>query len=120
MQKKSVTRWQSGLGLVTLMVGIGLTLTAILWLLGVQRTALAVLAVLPLSLFQTWLTTSAIMNGGSSARVVLRTSARTVLSIVAVAIASYYGTGAMVGVLIGLNLEIMSHLVYGVHMILRR
>lgn len=102
------------------MVGISLALTICLWLAGAKMTAMAGIAVLPLSLFHSWLTRSAIMKGGSSSQVVLRTLIRTVLAVVALAVASYFGTEVLLGVLLGLSLEVMTHLVYGVQMLLRR
>lgn len=93
-------------------VGLGIAAGLLLWLAGLGTASMGVVAVVPLALFNRWFVASAVRRGGldvTGGQVMMRVIIRTVLSIVALLIAYRFGLMAMLGALLGLNLEVLTY-----------
>lgn len=78
-----------------------------------REMAIAILCTLPITIFRSWLVKHALDRGVAPVRVVLRVFLRTGLSLSALAIGGILGTDIMIGVLMGLGMELITYLITG-------
>lgn len=86
---------------------------ALVRLLASRPMALAVLGTLPVSLLRTWLFRSGIERGLPAARMVGRAMVRMVLSVGALIVGALFGAEVLLGVLIGLCMELAAYAIAG-------
>jgi len=86
---------------------------ALVRLLASRPMALAVLGTLPVSLLRTWLFRSGIERGLPAARMVGRAMVRMVLSVGALIVGALFGAEILLGVLIGLCMELAAYAIAG-------
>lgn len=106
-----VTRRSTGLLVFQLNIILAAVAAAVLWIVGLGHMAIAIIAVLPVALFRTWLFRNAIDRGLSAQRVVARALIRTVLSLTALIVGSLLGVEILLGVLVGLGVELIAYVI---------
>lgn len=105
-----------------LWVGVcGIASAGLLWLIGQPGAALGTLAATPAAMFNHWFLAKILAEPGvETKRIVVRTLLRTAIACTALFIGAQFGVDVMLGVLLGLNIEVLTYFGEALWAILRR
>lgn len=110
-------------GRLLLSVGImGAVLAGLLWIVGQPGAALGVISATPVAIFNHWFLARILARTGmvETSDVVIRALARTAIACGALLLGWQFGIDVMIGVLLGLNVEVLTYFGEALWAILRR
>ncbi len=99
----------------------GVVLAGLLWAIGQSGAALGTLAATPVAVFNHWFLAKILAEPDVETKhVVVRALIRTVIACTALLIGAQFGVDVMLGVLLGLNIEVLTYFGEALWAILRR
>lgn len=103
-------------------VGIlGVVFAGLLWAIGQPGASLGTLAATPVAVFNYWFLAKVLSEPGvETKRVVTRALVRTAIACTALFIGALFGVDVMLGVFLGLNIEVLTYFGKAFRAILRR
>lgn len=121
--EKSETSLVQNEGRLLLLVGIiGAVLGCFLWGIGQPRVALGTVLATPVAMFNHWFLAKVLARRGTveTSEVMIRTLVRTAIACGGLLIGLQFGIDVMLGVLLGLNVEVLTYFGEALWAILRR
>lgn len=110
-------------GRLLLLVGVvGVVLGGLLWRLGQPGAALGTVSATPVAIFNHWFLAKVLARTGTveTSEVMIRTLVRTAIACGGLLIGLQFGIDVMLGVLLGLNVEVLTYFGEALWAILRR